>query len=102
VYERYFTSARPPTDNDYFAVAFGALARYYLPYGAHADWRVDYLPAVNDFTGQYLLRNDFGLTLPLIDPISAKFSLLNEYNNQPAADAKRNSLYLAFGLSVGW
>jgi len=102
VYERYFTSARPPTDRDYFAVAFGALAGYYLPYGAHADWRVDYLPAVNDFTGQYLLRNDFGLTLPLIDPISAKFSLLDEYNNQPAADAKHNSLYLAFGLSIGW
>lgn len=102
VYERYFTSATPPRDRDYFAVAFGALARYYLPYGAHADWRVDYLPAVNDFTGQYLLRNAFGLTLPLIDPVSAKFSLLDEYNNQPAADAKRNSLYLAFGLSIGW
>ena len=102
VYERYFTSARPPTDRDYFAVAFGLLAGYYLPYGAHADWRLDYLPAVNDFTGQYLLRNAFGLTVPLIDPISAKFSLLDEYNNRPATDANHNSLYLTFGLSIVW
>ena len=102
VYERYFSSAAPPRDRDYFAVAFGLLAGYYLPYGAHADWRLDYLPAVNDFTNQYLLRNDLGLTIPLMDPISAKFSLLDEYNNQPAADTNRNSLYLAFGLSVGW
>jgi len=102
IYERYFTSAAPPRDRDYAAIAFGLLAGYYLPYGAHAGWKLDYLPAVNDFTGQYLLRNDLGLTIPLMDPISAKFSLLDEYNNQPAADTKRNSLYLAFGLSVIW
>ncbi len=102
VYERYFTSARPPTDRDYFAIAFGLLAGYYLPYGAHADWKLDYLPAVNDFTGQYLLRNTFELTAPLIDPISAKFSLLDEYNNRPASGSKHNSLYLTFGLSLVW
>jgi hypothetical protein len=101
VYERYFSSVRP-RDRDYFAIAFGLLAGYYLPYGAHADWKLDYLPAVNDFTGQYLLRNAFGLTLPLIDPISAKFSLLDEYNNRPATGANHNSLYLTFGLSIVW
>jgi Protein of unknown function, DUF481 len=101
VYERYFTNVLP-RDRDYFAVAFGLLAGYYLPFGAHADWRLDYLPAVNDFTNQYLLRNDFGLTLPLIDPIGAKFSLLDEYNGRPAAGTKHNNLYLTFGLSVAW
>ena len=101
VYERYFSSVRP-RDRDYFAIAFGLLAGYYLPLGAHADWRLDYLPAVDDFTGKYLLRNTFGLTVPLIEPISAKFSLLDEYNNRPATDAKHNSLYLTFGLSIVW
>ncbi len=48
------------------------------------------------------MRNALELTAPLITPLSAKFSLLDEYNNNPAADAKRNSLYLAFGLSLGW
>jgi hypothetical protein len=101
VYERYFAS-QVPRDRDYFAIVFGLLAGYYLPYGAHADWRLDYLPAVNDFTGQYLLRNDFGLTVPLIDPVRAKFALLDEYNNRPASSAKHNSLYLTFGLSIVW
>jgi hypothetical protein len=101
IYERYFSNS-VPRDRDYFAVAFGLLAGYYLPYGAHADWKLDYLPAVNDFTGQYLLRNEAALTLPLMDPISAKFSLLDEYNNRPAANTNHNSLYLAFGLSLGW
>jgi len=101
VYERYFSHVSP-RHNDYFAIAFGILAGYYLPYGAHADWRMDYLPAVDDFTGKYLLRNDFGLTLPLIDPIGAKFGLLDEYNNRPATGANHNSLYLTFGLSIVW
>jgi hypothetical protein len=98
VYEKYFGGA----DRDYYAVAFGALAGYYLPYGAHFDWRLDYLPAVDNFTTDYLLRSETGLTVPLMDPVSAKFLLRDEYNNQPAPDAKRNSLFLTFGLSIGW
>ncbi len=98
VYERYFGGA----DRDYFAVAFGALAGYYLPYRAHFDWRLDYLPAVDNFTKSYLLRNEAGLTAPLIDPISAKFVVRDEYDSQPAAGAKRNSLFLTLGLSLVW
>ena len=111
VYEGYFSGTgqvidRAPLEtkdhNDYFAVAFGAAAAYYLPYDAYIGWRLDYLPAVDNFTTDYLLRNALELTAPLIDPVSAKFSLLDEYNNNPSANATRNSLYLAFGLSVGW
>jgi hypothetical protein len=80
----------------------GAAAGYHLPYGAHAGGRVDYLPAVDDFTNDYLLRSDAGLTAPLVDPISAKFSLINEYDNTPAPGTQRNSLFVALGLSVGW
>ncbi|HSP99899.1 MAG TPA: DUF481 domain-containing protein [Candidatus Dormibacteraeota bacterium] len=101
VYEDYFNSTGTPA-NDYFAVALGAAAAYYFPYDIYLGWRVDYLPAVDDFTNDYLLRNALELSAPLIDPVSAKFSLLDEYDNTPAAGAVRNSLYLAFGLSVGW
>ena len=38
------------------------VAGYHLPYGAHFDGRVDYLPAVDDFTGDYLLRSQAALT----------------------------------------
>lgn len=111
VYEGYFSGTGKVIDtapletkdhNDYFAVAFGAAGAYYLPYGAFAGGRVDYLPAVDDFTNDYLLRAALELTAPIIDPISAKFSLINEYDNTPAADADRNSLYLALGISIGW
>lgn len=111
VYEGYFSGTgevintaplETKDHNDYFAVAFGAAAAYYFPYDIYLGWRLDYLPAVDNFTTDYLLRNALELTAPLLDPVSAKFSLLNEYNNNPAADAERNSLYLAFGLSVGW
>lgn len=98
VYEKYFGG----TDRNYFAVAFGALCGYYLPYGAHFDWRVDYLPAVDSFTTNYLLRSDASLTLPLIDPVSAKIGLLDEYNGNPAPDAQPNSLFLTAGLSIAW
>jgi uncharacterized protein DUF481 len=90
------------SDKDYFALAFGAMAGYYLPLGAHFDWRLDYLPAVDNFTTDYLLRTEAALTAPLIDPVSAKFIVRDEYNNTPAMDAKRNSLFLTLGLSVIW
>ena len=62
----------------------------------------DYLPAVDDWTNAFLVRNTASLTVPLLDPLSAKLSLIDEYNNQPAADAAYNSLYLAAGLSIIW
>lgn len=101
VYENYFPSANQDT-TDYFAIAFGAAAAYYLPYNAFVGWRLDYLPAVDNFTEDYLVRNALELSVPLIDPVSAKFSLLDEYNNSAPKDVDRNSLYLALGISVGW
>lgn len=98
VYERYFGGA----DRDFWAIAFGAVAGYYLPYRGHFDWRLDYLPAVDNFTTDYLLRTEAALTAPLIDPISAKFVVRDEYNNQPAPGTKRNSLFLTLALSLVW
>ena len=98
VYEKYFGGST----NDYFAVALGASAGYYLPYGAHFDWHMDYLPAVDNFISDYLLRTEAGLSVPLVGPIDAKFSLLDEYDSTPAPGAVRNSVFLTLGLSIGW
>lgn len=107
VYESYFGGTVdgtyfPATDNDYFGVAIGAQAGYHLPYGSLVTWRVDYLPAVDDFTGDYLMRNELALYVPLIDPVSAKFGLLDEYDSTPAIGSDHNSLFVTLGLSVGW
>lgn len=109
VYEKYFTvhdAGPPPTsttpDNDYFAIAFGAAAAYHLPYGAKFDWRLDYLPAVDDFANDYLLRTTGSLLLPVYGPVGAKLAVTDEYDNTPAADTQPNSLFITFGVSVGW
>jgi hypothetical protein len=90
-----------PSDN-FVAVAFGLAAGYHLPYGAHIGYRGDYLPAIEDWTHDYLLRNALELTLPLYGPIAAKFTLLDEYDSTPAPDTDHNSLFLTFGLSILW
>jgi hypothetical protein len=102
VYEKYFLLSRPPQDSDYFSVAFGAAAGYWLPYDAHVGWRMDYLPAVNDWGGNYLLRNAIDFTVPILGPVGAKLAFLDEYNSRPAGTAENNALYLTIGLTVGW
>jgi hypothetical protein len=99
VYENFFT---PDPNNTFWAIAFGASAGYHLPYGAHFDGRVDYLPAVDDFTGDYFLRSQAGISMPLVGPIAAKFSVIDEYDSTPATGTQNNSLYIAIGLSLVW
>ncbi len=98
IYERFFGG----DDNDYFGIAFAALAGYYLPRDARFDFRVDYLPAVDDWANDYLLRAEAGLGVPVMSAVSAKLALLNQYDNTPAEDTDRNSLFLTFGFSVGF
>ena len=98
VYERFFGGE----EDSYFTVAFGAAATYYLPYDSRFDWRFDYLPAVDDWANDYLLRTTASLAVPLIDPVSAKLAVADEYNSQPTDDADANSLFVTVGLSVGW
>jgi hypothetical protein len=101
VYEGYFHDS-DPSHNEYFAIGFGLLAGYHLPYGAHFDGLVNYLPSVNDFTGQYFLHSEASLTMPLASIISGKFSLVDEYTKPPAGDTQSNTLFITFGLSLAW
>jgi hypothetical protein len=49
-----------------------------------------------------LLRHTVSLSVPMFDLVGAKLSLVDEYNNKPAADTARNSLHLTIGLSAVW
>jgi len=98
VYERFFGG----DEKNYFAISFGLLAGYYLPYGAHFDGLVTYLPSVSDFTHEYLLHSEASLTMPVYEFISAKLLVVDEYSSPAAPDAQSNSLFITFGLSVVW
>lgn len=106
VYEKYIDNWEPPDDidekNDYFTVAFGAAAAVLLPRGAAFDWRFDYLPSVDDFGGDYVIRTAAGLSVPLIAPVSARLSIADTYDSTPSGGSKENSLYIDTTLSVGW
>ncbi|HYD48505.1 MAG TPA: DUF481 domain-containing protein [Terriglobales bacterium] len=97
IYENYFGSE---TDQ-YFAVAFGAMAQVHFSFGRF-DWRLDYLPSVSDWTGDYLLRTEAGVTIPIIGPLNLRATLTDAFDSSPAEDAEKNSLYVSVGLGVSW
>lgn len=106
VYEKYMDNGTPPGPfvghEDYFTVVFGAAAAVLLPRGMAFDWRFDYLPSVDDFAGDYVVRTVAGLTVPLIAPVSARFSVADTYDSTPSGDAKKNSLNVDTALSLVW
>ena len=97
-YQKFFGGI----ENDYFTAAFGVLSEYYLPLGSKLDLRLDYLPAVDDWTNNYLIRGETSISMPIVYTVSFKTTLRDEYNSKPAVDAVANSLYLTFGLSIGF
>lgn len=116
IYEDYFgrsttgivVNAGPPqlflTQNrkadNFWALAFGSDFMRKLPLGAIFRASVDYLPAVDDWTGDYLLRGDASLEIPLVDWLAFKIRALDEYDNTPAEGSDRNRATLTGLLSV--
>lgn len=96
VYERYFGGS---TDEK-FSVAFGLEAGAKLPGGMIFNWTADYFPAVEDFTGDYLLRTEASLLVPMYSFLSAKLGLVDEYDSIPAADASPNRFTTTAGLAL--
>lgn len=96
IYERYFGG----DTNAFFAVAFGGELETALPYGAMFRWRADYLPAIEDWSNDYLVRNDLALVFPMSGFLAFKASLVDDYDNTPASGAKQNSLTTLVGISV--
>lgn len=96
VYERFFGG----DTNDYFAIAFGSSCRYDLPISAKFECRGEYLPAVDDWAGNYLLRGYGQVSVPLLEWLSFRLRAEDEYTSQPAEDADHNRLTLTAGLGV--
>jgi putative salt-induced outer membrane protein YdiY len=96
VYQRYFGG----DTEDYPAVSFGSELEYLLPYSMKFTALGEYLPSVEDWTGNYLLRGTAALAVPMLSWMDLKLTVFDEYNNRPAADTKRNRLTFTAGLSL--
>lgn len=96
VYQRYFGAET----ESFPALAFGAEKAWKLPWlGASWNTRLDWLPSTTDPFDDYRLRGETGLLIPIVEQLSLKASLVDQYNSQPAEDAVSNSLSTLFGLS---
>lgn len=97
VYESFFGGL----DNNYFAISFGAETQVTLPYDAVFVGSVSYLPAVDDFTNDFLIRSQAKLSIPVWKQLSFFFSIADDYDNTPAPDTSFNYLTTSVGLSAG-
>lgn len=95
VYEDFFADR---DNNHYFSVAFGAQAEAKLPYGAIWRARAEYLPAIDAWTEDYLIRGSTEVDFPLLDWLSFVISATDEYDNTPAEDTERNRFTSALAL----
>ncbi len=95
VYQKYFDGQT----NDYFTILFGGDLDAKLPYGSKLRIRVEYLPAVDDWADNYLVRGALDFTVPIIGWLDFKFTILDIYNSQPPPDTFRNSFTTTAGLS---
>jgi putative salt-induced outer membrane protein YdiY len=97
VYQRYFGG-----DTESFtALALGAQNDWKLPWlGATWHTRLDYLPSMTDPFDAYFLRGETALLIPIVEQLSLKASVVDEYNSQPADDAVSNSVATLLGLSL--
>jgi hypothetical protein len=96
VYERFFGG----DDNSYASIAFGTEGSFTLPWGTTFTMRGSYLPAIDDWANNYLLRGEAALLFPMTDWLAFRTGVLNQYTSQPAEDATHNSVTGTAGLSL--
>lgn len=94
VYERFFGGDR----NEYPTVKIGGGSWLDLGFGT---WQtlVEYLPALDDWVDDYLLRGESTLKMPITDVISFKTTLIDTYDNTPAEGEERNEFEAILGLA---
>jgi putative salt-induced outer membrane protein YdiY len=95
VYQRYFGG----DVEDYYTMLFGANLEAELPYGSKLQFGAEYLPAISDWQGNYLIRAAGDWTMPIIGWLDFKIALFETYNNKPPPDIDRNSFTTTAGLS---
>jgi putative salt-induced outer membrane protein YdiY len=97
LYQKYFGG----DTESFMALAFGAEKAWKLPWlGASWNTRLDWLPSMTDAFDDYRMRGETGLLIPIVEQLSLKASVVDEYNSQPADDAVSNSVSTLLGLSL--
>lgn len=96
VYERFFGG----DTNEFFGISFGAELGASLPLGSDMTWRLDYLPAIDDWTEDYLIRSQAALTMPLVSVFHLRFAVANQYDNTPAPGIDRHEIQTTLGIAV--
>jgi putative salt-induced outer membrane protein YdiY len=96
VYQRYFGG-----DNEnFFTILFGGDLEADLPYGSKFRWTAEYLPSVEEWTDNYILRTNADWMMPITGWMDFKISIIDIYNNRPAPGSERNSFATLVGLSL--
>jgi putative salt-induced outer membrane protein YdiY len=96
VYERFFGG----DTNDYWSLAVGAETSVKLGYGWIWFARLDYLPSVEDWLDDFIVRGETSLVFPLTEHFALKTSLIDLYDSTPAEGSESNSLQTLVGVSV--
>jgi hypothetical protein len=97
VYERFYDDSI----NNYLSLAFGAESKWKLPWiGASWVSRADYFPSITDWSNDYRIRGETALMIPIVEQLSVRASLIDEYTAQPADDTLHNTLTTLLGLSL--
>jgi hypothetical protein len=96
VYERFFGGST----NSYASIAFGTEGAFSLPWGSLFTFRGSYLPAIDDWANNYLLRGEANLLFPMTSWLSFRTGVLDTYTSQPADDADHNSVTGTAGLAL--
>jgi len=96
VYQRFFGGS----EDNFPAISFGGEFRADLPKGSTLTARGEYLPSVNDWQTNYLLRGSAVLSIPMLHWLAFRFTLFDEYNNRPAPGTDNNTFTMTAGLSL--
>jgi hypothetical protein len=99
VYEDFFGDGQNDP-NGYPAIAFGTEFNFTLPFGATLSGRGEYLPSVDDWDHDYLLRGTTTLAFPMTEWLSLQTGIVDQYDNTPAEDTDQNSLTLTAGAAL--
>jgi putative salt-induced outer membrane protein len=95
VYQKFFDGV----SNSYFTILFGGDLEADLPYNSKLKWNAEYLPAIDDWTENYIIRTALDWTMPIIGYLDFKLSLIDVYNSRPAPGTQRNNFTSILGIS---
>ena len=87
-------------DNSYASIAFGTEGSFTLPFKSTLTFRGSYLPAIDDWANNYLLRGEAALMFPMTDWLAFRSGVLSTYTSQPAEDTQDYSVTGTAGLAL--